>query len=317
MARRRPKNVFEMGWACIECAATGRTEHQPTSADYPDSVVRRTHFQAGGDLGWRISAIETPRDKPAPWKIVVVTGAPSWAEYWAPALAALPQDREMVVVDRPGFAGSEPIEYVGDIRVQARALAPLLDAKPGQKVLLVGQSYGAAIAALMAEANPKKVAGVVLLSGFFGVTGPTATRLVGLGSRVLSLIPRDLRNAVIEVSGQAAQLDVMRAALTRLDVPVHVIHGDADDFAPIEVAEQLVSETRTRRPVRFERVAGANHFMNEGPVEALLSVLEACIPAKAGWRWPSLPKIDWSRLRVPQVTLPKLLAMRPLPVRSN
>ena len=140
MARRRPKNVIEMGWACLECAATGRTEHLPTSEDYPDDVVRRFNFTAGGGLGWKISAIETPRETPAPWKIVVVTGAPSWAEYWAPALAALPADREMVVVDRPGYAGSEPIEYVGDIRLQARALLPLLQAKPGQKVLLVGQS---------------------------------------------------------------------------------------------------------------------------------------------------------------------------------
>ena len=308
MARRRPKTVLEMGWACFECAATGRTEHLPTSEDYPDTVVRRFHFAAGGGLGWKISAIETPRATPAPWKIVVITGAPSWAEYWAPALAALPADREMVVVDRPGYAGSEPIEYVGDIREQARALAPLLEARKGQKVLLVGQSYGAAIATLMAEANPKKVAGVVLLSGFFGVAGPTARRLVGLGSKVLSLIPRDLRHAVIEVSNQVAQLDSMRQALTRLRAPVHVIHGDADDFAPIDVAEALVRETKGRRPMRFERVAGASHFMNEGPVEPLLAVLEACIPARPAWRWPEL--------KLPQIALPKLALPQLAPARA-
>ena len=117
-----------------------RTEHAPTSADYPDSMVRRTSFLAGGGHGWRLSALETPRDKPTPWKIVVVTGAPSWAEYWAPVMAALPADRQMVVVDRPGFAASEPLDCVQDIRIQAEALAPLLDAAPGQKVLLVGQS---------------------------------------------------------------------------------------------------------------------------------------------------------------------------------
>src|SRR3954469_2919378 len=131
-----------MGWAGIEAAAKGPTEHAPTAADYPDSVVRRTSFIAGGGHGWRISALETPRDQPAPWRIVVITGAPSWAEYWAETMAALPQDREMIVVDRPGYAGSEPAHPVTDIRLQAEALAPALQAGRGQKVLLVGQSYG-------------------------------------------------------------------------------------------------------------------------------------------------------------------------------
>src|SRR5687768_11381164 len=188
-----------MGWACIECAATGRTEHAPTSSDYPDSLVRRISVPAGGDLGWRLSALTTPRDKPAPWKIVVITGAPSWAEYWAETLAELPQDREMIVVDRPGYAASEPLHPVTDIRVQAEALAPALRAAPGQKVLLVGQSYGAAIASIMAEQNPGKVAGLVLLSGFFGEAGPTARWLLDLGGKALKMIPRDLRHAVVEV----------------------------------------------------------------------------------------------------------------------
>ena len=107
---KRPKGVLSVGWACFTSAASGRTEHVPTSDDYPDSVVRRFRFDAGGGLGWKISAITTPRERVAPWKIVVVTGAPSWAEYWAPVLAELPDDREMVVVDRPGYAGSEPVE---------------------------------------------------------------------------------------------------------------------------------------------------------------------------------------------------------------
>src|SRR6202012_3767521 len=105
---KRPKGVLAVGWACIESAATGRPEHRPTSVDYPDDVVRRFTFKAGGGLGWTLSALASPRNRPAPWKIVVITGSPSWAEYWAPVIASLPQTREMGVVDRPGFAGSEP-----------------------------------------------------------------------------------------------------------------------------------------------------------------------------------------------------------------
>ncbi|MDP3174694.1 MAG: alpha/beta hydrolase [Phenylobacterium sp.] len=299
MGRRRPKGLLEVGWACLESAALGRKEHAPTTADYPDSIVRRTSFVAGGGYGWKISAITTPRTTPAPWRIVVITGSPSWSEYWAPVLAALPQDREMIVVDRPGFANSEPLDHVPDIHVQARALAPLLQARPGQRTILVGQSYGAAIATLMAAAEPNRVASLVLLSGYFGEAGPTARWLLDMGGRALKLIPRDLRNAVLEVTGQPAQLDAVRAALGRLRIPIHVVHGDQDDFAPIEIAERLVAETRARRPARVERVAGGDHFINDGPVDRFLSTLEACIPARPqmSWRWPALRglRLPWSR----------------------
>jgi pimeloyl-ACP methyl ester carboxylesterase len=288
-----------MGWACFECAATGRTEHAPTSADYPDTVLRRTSFVAGGGHGWRISALETPRPQPAPWKIVVVTGAPSWAEYWAETMAELPADREMVVVDRPGYAGSEPLHPVHDIRVQAEALAPLLKAAPGQKILLVGQSYGAAIASIMAAENPGKVASLVLLSGFFGEAGPTARWLIEMGGRALKMIPRDLRHAVMEASGQRPQLEHARRALTQLNIPIHMIHGDKDDFAPIEVAERLARETPTRRPIRFVRTPGANHFLNDGPAAELIAALESCVPAKRRWtfRLPKLPSFGLPRPR--------------------
>ncbi len=297
MSSKRPHGVLALGWASIESAITGRTEHRPTSQDYPDSLVHRIQFDAGGGLGWKISAITTPRAKLAPWKIVVITGAPSWAEYWAPVLAALPLDRELIVVDRPGFAGSEPHELVPDIRQQALALSPLMTTLPGQRLLLVGQSYGAAIATLMADMRPKRLAGLVMLSSLLGELGPTARWLVDVGERVAGLIPRDLRHAVMEVRGQRQQLDQVRLALQRLTVPVHVIHGDQDDFAPIEMAQALAAETRTLRPIRFASVAGANHFLNDGPAELVMEQLEACLP-QPGPPWfqlPHLPKLVWPK----------------------
>lgn len=293
--RKRPHGVIGLGWACIAATLQGRTEHIPTSADFPDEVVRRTTFEAGGGHGWTISMLETPRETPAPWKIVVIPGAPSWSEYWAPVMAALPANREMVVVDRPGFAASEPFDCVPDIRVQAEALSPLLQAAPGQRILLVGQSYGAAIATLMAEATPRRIASVVLLSSYLGVAGPTVRFLVGWGSRILDVLPRDLRNAILEVSHQAEQLKYMRRALEHLSVPVHVIHGDMDDFAPIDMAERLVAETHSRKPMRFQRIPGLNHFFNDGPAEPVIECLEACIPQPAfRVRLPKLPKLDWA-----------------------
>jgi len=285
--------VLQIGWAVVDAAVNGRTEHVPTAADYPDDVVRRISFLAGGGHGWRISALQTPRETTAPWKIVVITGAPSWAEYWAETMSELPADREMIVVDRPGYGASEPAEPVTDIRVQAEALAPLLVAERGQKIMLVGQSYGAAIASLMAEANPSQVSSLVLLSGFFGETGPTSRWLIDLGGRALKVLPKDLRHAVIEASGQRPQLAYAKRALAKLNIPIHMVHGDQDDFAPIEVAERLAAETVTRNPIQFMRTEGGSHFLNDGPAEQMLAALEACIPARKAWtfRWPQLPKL--------------------------
>lgn len=301
-AGRRPKGVLALFWASLESAVAGRCEHRPTAQDYSDSVVRRSDFAAGGGLGWRISTLTTPRRRPAKWKYVVITGAPSWAEYWAPVLATLPADREMVVVDRPGFAGSEPSECVADIRTQALALSPLLRRAPGQKIVLVGQSYGAAIATLMAAAAPGRASALILLSSYLGEPGPTARWLVGLGRRLQGVIPRDLRNATLEVDGHAAQMPLMREALATVRGPVHLIHGEQDDFAPIEAARRLADEIHAQRPGQFHAVPGANHFLNDSEADVVIAALEACLPAPTlrirHWRWPS-----WLPLPAPRGAL--------------
>ena len=77
-----------------------------------------------------------------------------------------------------------------------------------------------------------------------------------------------------------------------------MIHGDKDDFAPIEVAERLAQETVTRRPIRFVRADGANHFLNDGPPQELIAALEACLPVEKRWtfRWPQMPWFKAPRL---------------------
>jgi pimeloyl-ACP methyl ester carboxylesterase len=294
MADKRPKGILQIGWACLESTAQGRTEHRLTSADYPDTLVRRIRFHAGGGLGWRLSALTTPRAAPAPWKIVVITGAPSWAEYWAPAMAELAQDRQMLVVDRPGFAASEPAGCVPDLKLQAEALSPVLQTAPGQRLLLVGQSYGAAIAALLAMRRPKALGGLLLVSSYLGEPGPTARWLMGVGRTALGFAPRDLRNAVVEVGEARGQFELIRHAVNALSVPVTLAHGDADDFAPLDSVRRLAAEARPRRPLNLRELPGAGHFLNDGPVSTVLDLLEASLPpaeAAPAWRWPSLTSL--------------------------
>ena len=249
---------------------SAEVERYPTSADYPAGTMERVSVQATGHP-WTLSALETPRA--APWKVVVITGTPSWSEFWAPVLAVLPERFTMVVADRPGFALSEPQGVVGSISDQAQALSALLDVEPGQKVILVGQSYGAPIATLMAQRYPDKVQALILMSPFYGERGRTAQRLTSLGGMVRPMLPRDLKNSIAEVKGQAPQLPAARTALAGLTIPVVVLHGEADTFVPISSARALAA-SRGAAPTAMVAVPAGDHFLNACCVPALIGALE-------------------------------------------
>ncbi|MCF8506009.1 MAG: alpha/beta hydrolase [Caulobacter sp.] len=268
-----PRILHALAAVLVAVALSGcmsaEVERYPTSNDYPAGTMERVAVQAAGHP-WTLSALRTPRV--SPWKVVVITGTPSWSEFWAPVLAALPEDYTMVVADRPGFALSEPAGVVGSISDQAEALSALLEVAPGQKVILVGQSYGAPIATLMAARYPDRVQALVLMSPFYGERGTTARRLTGLGGMVRPMLPRDLKNAIAEVRGQAPQLPAARAALAGLALPVVVLHGEADTFVPVSSARAL-AQGRGAAPTTLVVVPGGDHFLNACCVPALVGAI--------------------------------------------
>ena len=259
--------------ACAIGTSESESDRFPTSSAYPAGTMERVEFAAGVAERWRISALQTPQRPEADWKIVIITGTPSWSEYWAPTIAGLPQSREMIVADRPGFRTSEPEDAVRDIAKQADALSPMLEARPGQRVLLVGQSFGAPVATLMASRYPDRVDAVVLVSAYFGDRGPTARRMFGLGRLVHGVLPRDLRNSISEVSSQGPQLPSVWEAFRGLQQPVVFIHGDDDTFVPLEADRRIASEYgRT-----LITVPGGDHFLNACCVPDLLAAFELAI----------------------------------------
>lgn len=269
------------------CAGPPESERFPTPEDFGPDVMANVKFTAGGDHGWTLNALETP-NKDAPWKMVVITGTPSWSEFWAPTLAQAPENMQIVAVDRPGFALSEPETAVLDIAVQAQALAPILDGPPDQKVVLVGQSYGAPVATLMAKAHPDKVKALVLMSSFYGEWGVTARRLRFLGGVFRGMLPGDLKNGLDEINGQAVQLPAARQALAELTIPVIVVHGDDDSFVPPAFAEALRAEANPLSEATVVHVAKGDHFLNACCVRDILAATETVI-ARAEAREGSRP----------------------------
>jgi pimeloyl-ACP methyl ester carboxylesterase len=253
------KRIFALACALLLSACvTSEGKRFPRSDAYPPEVMTRVTLVAGVPEGWNLSALTTRRPN-APWKLVIITGTPSLSEYWAPTLAGAPNDIEVVVADRPGFGPSGPATVVNDIATQARALSVLL--KPtvaGQKVILIGQSYGGPIATMMAATYPDQVSGLVLVSAFFGERGPTIKRLSFAGGLTRGVIGRDLRNGLDELRGQAPQLPAAFGALDGLKVPIVVLHGAKDSFVTIDAAQRLA--TRAKAPL--VPVPEGDHFLN-------------------------------------------------------
>jgi len=264
--------------ACAIGTSEDESDRFPTSSAYPASTMERIDFAAGVPEHWRISALRTPERADADWKIVIITGTPSWSEYWAPTIAALPANREMIVADRPGFRTSEPADAVRDLAKQADALSPMLEAHPGQRVLLVGQSFGAPVATLMAQRYHDRVDALVLVSAYFGDQGPTARRIFGAGRIFHGILPRDLRNSITEVSAQEAQLPTVWTALRGLDQPIVFIHGDDDSFVPLTADQRIAAEYGHT----LVTVPGGDHFLNACCVPALLGAFEQAISEAEG-----------------------------------
>ncbi len=268
--------------ASLAACAIGTSEDDndrfPTSSAYPEGTMERVEFTAGVAEGWRISALATPERPEADWKVVIITGTPSWSEYWAPTIAGLPQTRELIVADRPGFRTSEPEDAVRDIAKQAEALSPMLAARPGQRVLLVGQSFGAPVATIMAARHADQVDALVLVSAYFGDRGPTARRMFGLGQIVQPILPRDLRNSIAEVSAQPAQLPAVWQALRGLNQPLVFVHGDDDTFVPLEADQRIAAEYGHT----FVTIPGGDHFLNACCVPTLLAAFEQAIAEAEG-----------------------------------
>jgi pimeloyl-ACP methyl ester carboxylesterase len=235
--------------------------------------LKEVSFTAPAPLLWKLAGASTVNST-APWKLVIITGTPSWSQFWRPALAVAPDWLEVVVVDRPGFGASEPQQPVLELEKQAEALSVLIEPSfPDQKVILLGQSYGGPISALIAARRPRQVKALILVSAFFGDRGPTIRRLRSAGILAKRLLDRDLKNGLAELDGQAKQLPQAKLALRDLTIPIVIIHGAKDTFVPVLAAQRLASETKA---TMIELPKG-DHFLNQCCVN---DVLEAVLKAR-------------------------------------
>ena len=98
--------------------------------------------------------------------VVFVGGSAGTGAYWAPLIRELP-GRRAVVLDRPGWGLSSPIDYrgtnLGDVAV--RIIRGVLDELGLDRVDIVAQSIGGIWALHAARADGDRIGALVLLGG--------------------------------------------------------------------------------------------------------------------------------------------------------
>lgn len=233
-------------------AATVERDHLSSSHLY--TVDGRTmHFVEAGTNG-PVPLILFVHGSPGNWK--------AWAQYLSdPDLAAR---AHLIAVDRPGFGGSGAGHVEPSLEQQCRDIAPLLNlASPGQRVVLVGHSFGGPIVCRLAMDHPGKVTDVIVLAGSID-PGQEKTKWYQYAAEwwiFRWLVPSDLELANREIRPLKGGLTDMLPLWPKIHQRVTVIQGLADNLVPPENADFAQRMMTNARPLEIIRIPGMNHFL--------------------------------------------------------
>lgn len=222
------------------------------------SPVRYTLPAAGSGIEVSFLAAGDPDGK----RVLFIHGSPGVAEEWGNFLIDVPVGYYHIAVDRPGFGGSEPDRPFIGLVDQARAISPLLHAHDGQKVILVGYSFGGPVALRLAADFPELVGGVMLIGSAADPTEEEVHPLQSLAAMEMfaGLLPSELANSNAELLALKEQLEHLARDLGHIGAPVTVVQGLRDTLVPPENAVYL--QTRlSGTSVRLMLVEEGDHFL--------------------------------------------------------
>lgn len=224
---------------------------------------------------------------------------------WRPQLDALSSSYTVVAWDTPGSGRSADVPETFRLPDYAACLAGVMSALELERPLLVGLSFGGALALEYCRLHGDQIAGLFLAGAYAGWAGSlppdvvaqrlqtslAASRLppAELAERLLpsmfsATVPAELAEglaAIIAASTRPAGFRAMahasaeadlRDVLPLIDVPTVVLHGEEDVRAPLSVAEGLRDAIPGARMVVLPAVG---HVSNLEAPERFTAELEA------------------------------------------
>ncbi|MEO1013605.1 MAG: alpha/beta fold hydrolase [Pseudomonadota bacterium] len=227
--------------------------------------VQRIEYDAPILGGYGMSAQVAPA-RHAPWRVIGIPGTPSRPHMWSRFVRLAPDDLEVAAVNRAGYGG--PM-YGDDRRApvlsfddQIAAIAPLIEADE-RPAVVVGVSYGGALALKAALDHPERIKGVVTVAALVTEPLPWIEKILPLAELppVRAALPGYLRNARAEVEGRRAQVEAVFERLKGFDRPATIMHGNVDWLVGQSDAEVLRGYFAPDADVVYQPIAGGTHYL--------------------------------------------------------
>lgn len=243
--------------------------------------------------GRRASMWIGPRREGETALLLLHGGGGDAAVHWERVLPALSETRFVVAPDFPGFGGSESLGAEASFAGLRDWSLGVLDALAIDRAVVVGNSFGAAIARYVAAAYPERVRRVVLVDGgaappiprwlgrAFGwpIFDPLFSWMKGSAFSEAGLAKMIVEPALLDAamvarmraSSDAFVASMRNAALAGLPdertprTPISIVWGERDALTPLKVGRQLAAELPGSE---LHVIAGGGHMPQiERPAE--------------------------------------------------
>jgi pimeloyl-ACP methyl ester carboxylesterase len=222
--------------------------------------------------------------------MVLLHGFPLDHHLWDDVAPLLSDTFELIIPDLRGFGGSSTVDSFYVMEDFAADIAVLLDQLQIQKAAIVGHSMGGYVALAFTRLYPERVTGLGLISSQVVADAPdrkegrykSAAEVAdkGIASVVVTMTPKFTSDARLqefarqsmEQQQPAAYIGALKAMAERVDstpllsslnIPVVLVHGDADSLIPIDRAREVKAAVPKAHLVE---ISGAGHMpMMESP----------------------------------------------------
>lgn len=232
--------------------------------------TRHTMPAPAGTLAW----FEGGSGAPA---LLLLHGAGDQAGNWSAVAPTLAATHRLVIPDLPGHGDSEPATGPLPMNAVVDGIAALIASRPpGERIVIVGNSFGAWVAMLMARQYPGRIELIVLVNGGGVISGAHPVNLVPAtreqAREIMDLltdpasprVPDTMLDEMVRLAGTGpiARMGALGASmfpyvldgkLADYPVPVDLLWGASDRVATLEYARGMAAMLPRVRLTTIER----------------------------------------------------------------